>query len=87
MKKLAREHQLIIALTLFLLVVFALGTWATWYEFVHNEQAGPNAHFFGPTFLAYWSMQFLMNFAPEIAGFIVITAFAAEFRERWQKDK
>jgi len=71
-RRIWREHQLLVVLSLFLLVVLGLGTWATWYEYVQNEQGGGGHHgFFSWTFLAYWSMQLLMNFAPELMGTIM----------------
>jgi len=89
MKKALREHQLLVALMALLILTLVLGTWATYYEYVHNEQGNPEGHhaFFSWTFLAYWTMQLFMNFAPELMGLIVFILFAAWFRERFESAK
>ena len=85
MKKFWREHSLLVILTLLLIAVLILGTWATWHEFATNEGIGMehHAHFWSSEFLAYWAMQLMMNYAPEIMGTMTIIVLAAKFREKF----
>lgn len=85
MTRLWREHQLLLILLTMLLVTLALGTWATYFEYVHNEQGFPEGHhaFWTDDFLAYWSMSLLMNYAPELMGTITIILLAAKFSEKF----
>lgn len=89
MKKIWRDHTLLIILCVILLIVLILGTWATWFEYAHNEQGFPEGHhaFWSESFAAYWSMQLLMNYAPEIMGSITMVILAAEFREKFLEKK
>lgn len=83
-RRIWKDHSLTILLVLFLVVVLVLGTWATWFEYVHNEQGGGGGHrFWSSTFLAYWSMQLLMNYAPELMGTITVVLLAGHFREKF----
>ena len=83
--KLIREHQLLLIMLALLIATLVLGTWATYFEYVHNEQGNPEGHhaFWSQAFLAYWSMQLLMNYAPELMGTITIIVLAAKFREKF----
>lgn len=88
MRRLWREHSLTILLVLLLLLVLVAGTWATWFEYVHNEQGGGGGHrFWSTTFAAYWTMQLLMNYAPELMGTITVVLFAGRFRERFMGEE
>jgi hypothetical protein len=81
-----RQHSLTIILILLAVVVTAISTWASWHEFVHNEQAGKDAHFFGPTFAAYWVMQVGLNYLAELLGLITIVLLTKHFRERFSAE-
>lgn len=86
MRKVFQDHGLTIVLGVILFIVLALGTWATWQEFVANEQAGKDAAFLSWTFAAYWAMQITMNFAPEIMGLILILVLTKHLRERFSAE-
>jgi hypothetical protein len=65
--------------------VLVVGTWATWFEYVHNEQGAPDGshRFWSLTFLAYWTMQLLMNLVPEYLGFITVLVLGGLVREKF----
>lgn len=86
MRDLWRRHQLMLVLFAILAAMLAAGTWATYFEYEHNEQGFPEGHhaFWSWTFLAYWVMQFFMNTAPEIVGTMILIAGAAKLREVWE---
>jgi hypothetical protein len=86
LRKLWRDHQLFSIITIATVVLLAVGTWATWFEYSHNEQGFPEGHyaFWSKTFAAYWVMQLVMNFVPELLGILVLLAGAAKLRERWE---
>lgn len=84
--KIWKDHSLSIVLFLMLVGVLIIGTWATWTEFRHNEQAGLNHGFFSITFLAYYLMQIYMNFAPELMGLITIVLLSKWFREKFSAE-
>jgi hypothetical protein len=88
MRKVWQDHSLTIILAALALVVCAAGVWATWFEFVHNEQGSPDGHhvFWSATFMAYFWMQVWMNFLPELMGLLTIVLLTKRFRERFSAE-
>lgn len=86
MRRFWRDHQLLIILTIALVAVLIVGTWATYFEYSHNEQGYPEGHhaFWSLSFAAYWTMQLLMNYAPELMGTITVVVLAAKFYEKFK---
>lgn len=86
MKKFWDEHSLTIIIAVMAVATLALGTWSTWTEFRHNEQAGTAHGFFSVTFAAYFGMQVFMNFLPELMGLLTIVLLTKRFRERFSAE-
>jgi hypothetical protein len=88
MRKAWSQHSLTIILFALLVVVVAFGTWATWVEFSTNEGLGMEgkAVFWSWEFLAFWSMQLLMNYAPGLMGAITLIFLSAKLSERFRRE-
>lgn len=88
MRRAWREHSLAVTLALVTLVCIVAGTVATWHEFATNEGIGMDgkAEFWSSEFLAYWSMQLMMNYVPELLGLLTFLILAAQFHDRWQRE-
>lgn len=87
--RLWREHQLIIVLVALTLFVGATTVWASWVEYLHNEQgtAGGQHEFWSWTFFTYCYMQLGWNTVAEWVGFLFLLVFANKLREKFEPPK
>jgi hypothetical protein len=88
MRRFWDEHSLTIIIALMAVATLAAGVWATWVEYVHNEQGTAGGHhvFWSTTFAAYFGMQVFMNFLPELMGLLTIVLLTKRFRERFSAE-
>lgn len=82
MRDFYRKHSLTIITVGLLALTLAWGTWATWHEYVSNEQGGSKYGFWSAQFASYWEMQIAMNFAPELMGALWLILATKRLRER-----
>jgi hypothetical protein len=88
MRRFWDEHSLTIIIAVMAVATLAAGVWATWVEYVHNEQGTADGHhvFWSTTFAAYFGMQVFMNFLPELMGLLTIVLLTKRFRERFSAE-
>jgi uncharacterized membrane protein len=82
MRRFWDEHSLTIIIAIMAVATLAAGVWATWVEYVHNEQGTAGGHhvFWSTTFAAYFGMQVFMNFLPELMGLLTIVLLTKRAR-------